>query len=248
MRAGRKSCRPIRTRITARPDNGRGSPRRADDVQRCLARPPRLTLWQTQSAPRGTAAPAAAVATGSNVTIELLNVQSLLPKLPDIIAELQQRGTATAVADILCFTETNLKAVTPNRFLSLPGYQVFRQDRKLGRKKSGGGVAIYIRDGLHAKRIATPAPPAQSHTESLWLSVKLSERRATTIGCIYRPPSTGAAQVDVDYDDLEEQLQAVIAAHPAQRIGLAGDFNSDAETSPAAHQRLLQLEGVLRPV
>ena len=152
------------------------------------------------------------------------------------------RWNATTASDVLCFTETNLKTGTPNRFLSLPGYQIFRQDRKLGRKKSGGGVAIYIRDGLHATRIATPASPTQSHTESLWLSVKLSERRATTIGCIYRPPSTGAAQVDADYDDLEVQLQTVIAAHPAQRIGLAGDLNSDAQTSPAAHQRLLQLE------
>ena len=44
------------------------------------------------------------------------------------------------------------------------------------------------------------------------------------------------------YNHIEEQLQAVITAHPAQRIALAGDLNSDARTSPAAHRRLLELE------
>ena len=60
----------------------------------------------------------------SNITIELLNVQSLLPKLPDIVSELQQRN-----ADVICFTETNLKSGTPDRLISLPGYRVYRQDR-----------------------------------------------------------------------------------------------------------------------
>lgn len=112
----------------------------------------------------------------------------------------------------------------------------------LWRKKAGGGVAVYVRDALQATRIPTPTPPGQSHAESLWLSVKLNKKRATTIGCIYRPPSTTASQVDADYAHIGEQLQTVITAYPAHRIVLAGDFNSDARTNPAAHHRLLQLE------
>ena len=112
----------------------------------------------------------------------------------------------------------------------------------LGRKKAGGGVAVYLRDTLQATRIATPAPPGQSHAETLWLSVKLNKKRATTIACIYRPPSTSFSQVDADYNHIEEQLQAVITAHPAQRIALTGDLNSDAGTNPAAHRRLRELE------
>ena len=225
----RRSCSPSR----------HSSRRQSESVQRCLALPPRLSLRQTEAALKDTEAPSAAAIIASNITIELLNVQSLLPKMPGIVAELGQKDAA----DILCFTETNLKAGTPNRFISLPGYRVFRQDRKLGRKKSGGGVAIYVRDTLKVTRITAPAPPGagQSHTESLWVSVKLNKKRATTIGCIYRPPSTGATQVDADYDDLEEQLQALITAHPTQRIALVGDLNSDNQTSSAAHRRLLQL-------
>ncbi|KAF0312986.1 Cellular nucleic acid-binding protein [Amphibalanus amphitrite] len=104
-------------------------------------------------------------------------------------------------------------------------------------------VALRLKEGAKpAARIATPAPSGQSHAESLWLSVKLNKKRATTIGCIYRPPSTSATQVDADYDYIEEQLQAVLAAHPSQKIAVTGDLNSDARTSPAAHRRLLELE------
>ena len=166
-----------------------------------------------------------------------MNVQSLLPKLPDIVAELQHRD-----ADVICCTQTNLKSGTPDRLVSLPGYRLYRQDRTLGRKKAGGGVAVYIRDTLQATRISTPAPPGQSHAETLWLSVKLNKKRATTLGCIYRPPPTTATQADADYNYIEEQLQAVITAFPAHRIALAGDLNSDARTNPAAHRRLLELE------
>ena len=237
VRGGRKSRRPIPVHVTSRPFTVRTG---RTDGQRYLLHPPRLTLRQTEAAmvaaPTGSTHPTVSAAS-SNITIELLNVQSLLPKLPDIEAELQQRD-----ADIYCFTETNLKTGTPNRLVSLPGYRLYRQDRTLGRKKAGGGVAVYLGDTLQAARIATPAPSGQSHAESLWLSVKLNKKRATTIGCIYRPPSTSATQVDADYDHIEEQLQAVLAAHPSQKIAVTGDLNSDARTSPAAHHSLLELE------
>ena len=95
---------------------------------RCLAVPPRLTLQQTRRAVGSRAAAPqptnVTITTASaSITLELLNVQSLLPKLPDVRSELSQRN-----ADILCFTETNLRTSTPNRFVDLPGYTIFRRD------------------------------------------------------------------------------------------------------------------------
>ena len=244
VRGGRKSTpQPIPVHLTSRPLAGRAGRYRRDLIdsgQRCLVIPQRLSLRQTESArgaPPPVTSPSITVASSSNITIELLNVQSLIPKLPDIEAELHQRE-----ADVICFTETNLKSGTPDRLIGLPGYRLYRQDRLLGRKKAGGGVAVYLRDTLQATRIATPAPPGQSHAETLWLSVKLNKKRATTVACIYRPPSTSSSQVDADYNHIEEQLQTVITAHPAQRIALTGDLNSDAGTNPAAHRRLRELE------
>ena len=85
----------------------------------------------------------AAASTGAHVKVELLNIQSLLPKLPDIRIDIQKRRP-----DILCFVETNLKSSTPDRFLAIEGYRLFRQNRITGRKKPGGGVATYVKEDL----------------------------------------------------------------------------------------------------
>ena len=64
-----------------------------------------------------------------NLSIQLLNIQSLLPKLADIRTDVVHSSP-----EMLCFTETNLKSSTPNRFVTIPGYTLLRQDRKIGRK------------------------------------------------------------------------------------------------------------------
>ena len=134
VRGGRKSCRSIPVRISPRSSAGHtpsDSGDRLGGEPRCLVRPPRLsirqTIRQTTSAAQSgsTAVPVTtSPASTSSITIELLNVQSLLTKLPDITAELQQRDP-----DVLCYTETNLKSGTPKRLISRPGYQMFRQDK-----------------------------------------------------------------------------------------------------------------------
>ena len=182
--------------------------------------------------------PATRVAATNNIVLELLNIQSLLPKMPDVRSELQQRD-----ADILCFTETNLRNGTPDRLLSIPGYNVFRRDREVGRKKSGGGVAVFARETLQVTRADASLPTcSRSHAETLWISIKLDKRRSAIIGLIYRPPSTTSTQTNSDFDHIEEQLQSIIAANPSKRIILAGDLNADSHTNPAAHLRLLELQ------
>ena len=215
--------------------------------ERYLAEPPRLTERQTARAYRtaaetGTAAGRGGTPAGRGqpqyqLKLELQNVQSLLPKLPDMRAEMQQNSP-----DVFCITETNLKPTVPDRMLQIPGYRLFRQDRVAGRKKSGGGVAIYISEEFHAEKVTSVPAAGASHLESIWIKASLSKRRATLIGCFYRPPSTNAAQVHADYNELEEQLQQIIACYPSQRIVLAGDLNSDSSTNPTAHGRLMELE------
>ena len=83
-----------------------------------------------------------------SIKIELLNIQSLLPKLPDIRVDAHQRRP-----DILCYVETNLKQSTPDRLLAIESYRLFRRDRITGRKKSGGGVAIYVKEDLQVEKL-----------------------------------------------------------------------------------------------
>ena len=79
------------------------------EYDRCLLRPARISEWQTlQAQMRESAVARAPTAggTGAFIKVELLNIQSLLPKLPDVRADVDQRHP-----DVVCFTETNLKAV-----------------------------------------------------------------------------------------------------------------------------------------
>ena len=172
-----------------------------------------------------------------NMSLELLNVQSLLPKLPDIRADVCDRSP-----EMLCYTETNLKSTTPNRLAIIQGYQLFRQDRKTGRKKSGGGVAIYVKEHLSASKITIKPSTSNSHLEALWVKVKIDNKKVATVACVYRPPSSMRSQIDADFIDLEDQIQQIITAYPSHRIIIAGDMNADPQTNPTANIRLLELE------
>ena len=78
---------------------------------------------------------------------------------------------------------------------------------------------------------------ANSNLESLWVRIKIDKKKAATLVCIYRPPSTNHFQIES-----ESQLQQIIAASTCDRIIIAGDFNADSQTNPAAYRRLVQLE------
>ena len=51
------------------------------------------------------------------IKIHVLNVQSLLPKLPDTSADVVETEP-----HVLCYTKTNLRSTTPNRLVTVPGY------------------------------------------------------------------------------------------------------------------------------
>ena len=84
--------------------------------------------------------------------------------------------------DILCVSETWLKSKHLSSTLLLPGYQPpICRDRPVAR---GGGVALYVRDGL-AFKIHRGVP---ADLECLVVEVKLPHRKKLTIVTCYRPP------------------------------------------------------------
>ncbi len=79
----------------------------------------------------------------SGLSIMHLNIQSIKNKIDILEIEAQPY-------DILIFTETWLTPNTINTDLRIPNFNLpFRYDRK---DRIGGGVAIYVRDTLHAKQ------------------------------------------------------------------------------------------------
>ena len=72
------------------------------------------------------------------MTIEHVNAQSLLGSIDVIRLLVVERNI-----DVLCVSETWLNSNTPDVFVKISGYNIFRYDG--GR---GGGVCIYVKDVL----------------------------------------------------------------------------------------------------
>ena len=77
-----------------------------------------------------------------------LNCRSLLPSLNSIKQLLE-----TYDFDIMTLSETWLKNIVYDKFLTIPGYTFFRKNRviKVGGKESGGGLLIYIKSKFSDK-------------------------------------------------------------------------------------------------
>ncbi len=99
-----------------------------------------------------------------------------------------QRITELNSAGIICITETWLSANIPDANVSIPGYNLFRQDRV---HTTGGGVCVYLDDKIPCKLINSSV---EEKVESIWLSIRPYRlpRQITSIilSVIYHPPNS----------------------------------------------------------
>ena len=78
----------------------------------------------------------------------------------------------TSPTEILCIDETKLDSSFPNAQVHLPDYQFppFRRDQNL----SGGGIIVYIHNGIIAKRLTVYETP---NTESICVEIIIKKRK-----------------------------------------------------------------------
>ena len=144
------------------------------------------------------------------VVIAHLNPRSIVAdgRLPEIASLLSFNNI-----DILCLSETWLKPQHMNSTLFIPGYQpLIRRDRPAGR---GGGVAVYLQDGLTFS-VLPVVPP---NIECLVLQVRLPRRKLVTVITCYRPPNG-------NMDNFLDSLDVVINSVQHSNVILAGDLNA----------------------
>jgi len=116
--------------------------------------------------------------------------------------------------DVLCLSETWLKPSILSSTLSLPGFQPpLRRDRIGGR---GGGVAIYLRDGLSSKTLKCTTP---AEIECLAVQLRLPRKKRISILTCYRPPSSDVTKFLDSLDTIFNELHH-------ENILLTGDFNA----------------------
>lgn len=87
--------------------------------------------------------------------------------------------------DILSINETFLKPNLPDCLFSVPGFTIYRRDRKGTRK--GGGILVYVNDEIKHRR---RTDIENSNIEAVWLEVfPFKSNRPVLFSGIYRPPS-----------------------------------------------------------
>ena len=137
-----------------------------------------------------------------------VNIRSLLPKFVLLTALAH-----SANPDVLAVSESWLRKATKNSEISIPNYNIFRQDRTA----KGGGVAVYCRDSLQSNVILSRSIPKQF--ELLILKITLSRNKSLTVAACYRPPSAPSCALDT--------ICELIAPHLASEFVLLGDLNWD---------------------
>ena len=139
-----------------------------------------------------------------------MNCQSIKNK----IAELQTFISSTE-PDIVLGTESWLQPEVLSCEIFPEEYAVYRKDRKTVKKTKGGGVFILVR-----KEFITSEIKIDTHSEIIFIDLKLKGQQNVKIGCLYRPPDS-----DEDYmKELGVVLGQVDPQHK-NNIWIGGDFN-----------------------
>ena len=139
------------------------------------------------------------------------NVRSILNnnKLEEIKVIAEERKI-----DIIGISESWAHEGVGDAELSLKGYELFRKDRVKGVKTRGGGVLLYVKDGLSAVEINLNI---LGECEALWAEIKGHNCTDITIGVCYRSPSITTAE--------DRILQENIKYFASKRCIIMGDFN-----------------------
>ena len=149
----------------------------------------------------------------NGLSIMHINIQSLRSKLDILSVEAQPY-------DIIVLTETWLSNSVPNTDLSIPNFSPpYRCDRT---DRIGGGVAVYVRDNLYARK---RDDLSVNGLEAVWLELRI-DQRSLIIGGIYRPPDSN----NNHWLLLEESIDRAFSQR-CENVIITGDFNIDMSNS-----------------
>lgn len=118
--------------------------------------------------------------------------------------------------DIIAVSESWLKPYIPSSEVTLQGYQLFRNDRL---QKTGGGVAVYVKDCIKVKHLFSTPQEYTAKPEFIFLEIILSVSDVLLLGVCYRPPRVGHLA------DFENTLLRLLPGY--SHVLIMGDFNTN---------------------
>lgn len=153
-----------------------------------------------------------------------INAQSLNNKMDEF-----RRLFVSSGVDIICVSETWFHSDILDDVYNIPGYKLFRADRK----GHAGGACIYVRHGITCKiKIKSGY---DSPSEYIFLELIMKSSLKILVGCVYRPNK------NIDIANLLSDLQN--ESMPYNDIIVVGDFNCNLlmESFVPDHFRMLDL-------
>ena len=145
-----------------------------------------------------------------------LNIQGLcgdkLSKLSEISLMLTSKENEKI--HIFGMSETKLKNHKPTGTFKIDGFQT--PFRKGNDTNGGGGIIVYVRDNINAKRREDLETNGIS---CLWLEISPVRGKSFLVGNMYRPPDS-----KIEYNDRFEDFIDIVLNEEKEFI-LLGDFN-----------------------
>lgn len=129
------------------------------------------------------------------------------------IIEMREFLEQVNLFDAFSVSESWLRSRTPKDRFEIPGFNIFRTDR---RNKRGGGVCCYVRDHYIAKKLKVPNVP--DSPELLFVEVSVLHQKVC-LGTFYKAPKIPARL----FHDVFDSLGYIF--HKYEEPILTGDFN-----------------------
>ena len=147
----------------------------------------------------------------SHVTIALLNVRSIVAKLPDI-----QADTELMSANVLCFCETWLSPTQPSPVVSTDHDVVLRCDRSMNDHKGGAMICV-----PYTMEPSSTVTFVQTSVESIVTCLCVAGKRLQ-VALVYRSPNVSMRQLVQFMTSLLQHVS--VSGIPTVFLG---DFNDD---------------------
>ena len=119
--------------------------------------------------------------------------------------------------EVLAVSESWLKSFTTNAEVEIPGYKIYRLDRK---HKKGGGVYIYVRKEFKVTMLKNFSYISTSDFHQLWLQMQVRHHKSFIICAAYRPPDS---QVTCIREELKPSC--IEALLKGKQVVVMGDLN-----------------------
>jgi len=124
--------------------------------------------------------------------------------------------------DVYALCETFLTDRVHDDVVRVKGYQMIRKDRKYS---AGGGIIVYIKNGINYKHRQDLESQADQTIEVLWLELHLSSK-TILVAQVYRPPKLDNLFTTNWLEFMEHSLGNAYSEN--KPIVVMGDFNLDA--------------------